>query len=249
MKTLFAALLITLASNCFAQNPNLRNMNLTPINTVPTSDWFSFKRTVYYDNEVYVINGNKVYGTPFLYHNWAPGVVIGVDGSVFSGYQLKYDAYNQTVLFQKGTDSLEITNVIQEFTLNIKIGDSTQNLHFVNANQYKKEQSTFYYQVLSEGESGQFLCYNRKFVNDEDKSLPALEGKKYFDMELTYYYYDKNKKKLNKIRAGGGNIESLLGADNIKRSGLSLKDYNFSSESDMVKFFDQYFEVQSKKAF
>ncbi len=251
MKTSFPLFFLLLISNgpVCAQNPNIGRVDLVPVSTVSNEDLFKYKTTFYYENEVYIVDGIKVRGTPFLYHDWAPGIIIGVDGKIFTDYQLKYNAFNQTVLFQQGKDSLEVTNLIKEFTLSVKYGDSVENFRFVNANEYKKEKTTFYYEVLSENDFGQFLRYDRKLINDFNKNMPIYEGQKFFDLEYSYYYYDKINKKITRVKAGGGNIEELLGKEAIARSGLSLKDYNFSSEQDMRNFFTQFFNSQKKKAF
>jgi hypothetical protein len=257
MKTLFSAILVLLVSNCFAQNGNFinittQNLNLIdqrPMSTLSTEDLFKGKQTLYYYNEVYIINGVKVLGTPFLYHDWSAGTIIGADGKIFTGYQLKYNAFNQTVLFQQGKDSLEVTDEIGEFTLEIKNRDTVENFHFVNAGRYKKEKSTFYYEVLSEDDAGQLLRYDRKFVNNVDKSMPTLEGQKVFDIEFSYYYYDKNSKKMTRIKADGTNMESILGNDTIAKSGLSLINYNLTTEQDLRKFFNDFFNSRKKKGF
>ncbi|MFI5133581.1 MAG: hypothetical protein ACHQEB_04555 [Chitinophagales bacterium] len=257
MKTLFSAMLILLVNNCFAQNGNFTNMTVQslnlidqrPLSTVSTEDLFKGKQTLYYYNEVYVVKGVKVFGTPFLYHDWSAGTIIGADGKIFTGYQLKYNAFDQAVLFQQGKDSLEVTDEIKEFTLEIKIHDTVENFHFVNANQYKKEKSKFYYEVLSEEDAGQLLRYDRKFVSDVDKSMPTLEGQKVFDIEFSYYYYDKNSKKITRIKADGTNIESILGKEAIAQSGLLLNDFNLSTEQDLRKFFDEFFASRKKKGF
>lgn len=251
MKALLLQIFLLFACNLFVkgQNPNIPQIDFRPMSTVSTEDLFKYKRTFYYDNEVYIIDGLKVRGTPFLIHDWSPGTIIGVDGKIYSDYQLKYNAFNQTILFQQGKDSLEVTNLIKEFTLFVKSGDSTENIRFINANEFKNENSTFYYEVMAEGRPGIFLRYDRKFVNDADKNMPAYEGQKYFDIGFSYYYYDKVRKKISRIRAGGGNIEALVGKEALLESGISLKDYNFSSEDEVKRFFNDFFNSQKKKAF
>ena len=251
MKTLFSSLLFMLTVSSIAQNPNVLNpnVNFNPMSAVSTEDLFKGKETFLYYNEVYIIDGQKVFGTPFLIHDWSDGTIIGTDGQIYSGYKLKYNAYDQSVLFQQGNDSLEVTNEIKDFTLTLKIKDSTEVLHFINANQFKKENTKFYYEVLAEDDGGQLLRYDRKFVDDADKSMPTLEGQKFFDMEFSYFYYDINKKKLTRIKADGSNIESILGKDAIAKSGLSLSDYYIATEKGLRNFFTDFFAARKKKAF
>src|SRR5574338_878785 len=167
MKTLIFLNVLLISFSTLAQNPNFRNpaspISLNPISTVSTEDLFKGKETILYYNEVYIIDGQKVLGTPFLYHDWADGTIIGADGQIFTGYKLKYNAYDQSVLFQQGNDSLEVTNEIKDFTLTIKIRDTSEVLHFINAKQFKKEKTKFYYEVLAEDDGGQLLRYDKKF--------------------------------------------------------------------------------------
>src|SRR5574338_161193 len=113
MKALLLQIFLLFACNLFVkgQNPNIPQIDFRPMSTVSTEDLFKYKRTFYYDNEVYIIDGLKVRGTPFLIHDWSPGTIIGVDGKIYSDYQLKYNAFNQTILFQQGKDSLEVTKI------------------------------------------------------------------------------------------------------------------------------------------
>jgi hypothetical protein len=251
MRSLFSLLLFTLTFSSIAQNPNMGNSGIpvNPMSNVSTEDLFKGKETFLYYNEVYIINGVKVFGTPFLYHDWADGTIIGTDGQIFTGYKLKYNAYDQSVLFQQGNDSLEVTNEIKDFTLTIKVRDSSEVLHFINANQFKKEKTKFYYEVLAEDDGGQLLRYDKKFVNDADKSMPTLEGQKFFDMEFSYFYYDITRKKLTRIKADGSNIESILGKDAIAKSGVSLSDYFLATEKGLRNFFTDFFDARKKKAF
>lgn len=215
----------------------------TRMSTVTNQQLFQDYRTIYWLEDSYVIDGKQVFGNPFLYHEWHNGIITTTDGRVFTGYKLKYDAFHQTVYFSNGVDSLEVNEEIRDFTINAVYPDTSLSSNFINANQLKKEKKVFYYEVLKEGEAGKLLRYNRKFVQDNNKGVPAAEGKKFFDLEVSYFYFDKKKKTVTPLKANGSNIATVLALDEKQKTELKPESLDFSIEKDIVLFFERYFNL------
>jgi hypothetical protein len=248
MKQLFFIIACFFSLQCLAQSniPPITNApSNTPLNLTTDDQWFKDRRVNYYWDESYIINGRRVLGTPFLYHTWEKGTVTTADGRQYAGYRLKYDAYHQTVYFNNGADSLEIDEEIKEFRLSVVYPDTITTSVFVNANQYKKEKKNFYYEILLDSKIGQVLKYNKKIVSEANKNIPLYEGKKFFELECTYFYYNKATNQITQIKANGSNIAAILDGDDTMTA--ELKNYDFSLEEQLIAFFMKYFELKKLK--
>ena len=215
---------------------------ISTVSNVPNSELFKDKRTHFFYNEYYVIEGRQVYGSPFLFNDWENGIITTSDGRVFNGYKLKYNAFHQTVFFSNGKDSLEVNEEIREFVLAVKYPDSLVTSVFVNGNQYRKDKKPAYYEVLVDDDAGQLLKHNKKVVAESMQGIPAYEGKKVFALETSYFYWDKKKKKLASIKANGSNIGDILGLDANAVELLKVRATDFSLEENTVQFFRGYFQ-------
>lgn len=229
-----------------AQPPSAQHM-ISTVSNVPNSEMFKDRRTYYFYDDSYMIDGHQVLGHPFLYHDWSKGIITTADGKVFSNYKIKYNAYNQTVLFSDGKDSLEVNEEIKEFVIVNVYPDTTVTSKFINAGQLKKEKKTFYYEVLLDDAAGTLLKYNRKTVAESAEGIPAAEGKKIFRLESSVFYFDKAKKTVTPIKANGSNVISLLNLDDAAKTALQPKGTDFSIETNVVHFFKKYFEWDNAK--
>jgi hypothetical protein len=212
-------------------------------------DGFYLRKNLYLNDLTTNVDGQMVLGTPFLFWEWFSGYLTTADNRKYDTYKFRYNVYNQTVSFLNGKDSLDVDDVISEFVLNIPQGDSIVTSRFVNADQYKKEKTPFYYEVLLDNARGQLLKTNKKIITTENKDgLMSTQGRKYFNLIFTYFYFDKTTKKITKIRPDGSNMAALLGLSEEESRNLDLSSFDLSKEDDMIKFLKRYFE-KAKKAF
>src|ERR1044071_2785551 len=139
-----------------------------------------------------MIDGQKVLGIPFLFHEWFDGSLTTPDGRVYTDYKFKYNVQNQTIHFLSGKDSMEANEDVKEFTLKFEKKDSVITLRFVHANQYqKKVNQPIYYEILLDDEKGQLLKLNKKVVATSGDGLLASRTMKYLKLEPSYFYFDK----------------------------------------------------------
>jgi hypothetical protein len=219
--------------------PSIPAIGTTPMSAVPNQELFKDRSKIYFYDEFYIIDGRKVVGTPFLYHDWLNGSVTTADGRVFNGYRLKYNAFQQTIYFHNGIDSLEVDDPVRSFILILPSGDTNSVFTFINSSQIKEEKKPMYYELLLENPTWQLLKFNRKFVAEASKTLPVAEGRKVFDLEVSYYIFNKSTKKLTRLKASGTNIASTLALN--KEQEADLVNYDFSAESDILRYFQKYF--------
>ena len=201
---------------------------------------------IYLDYQTYIVDGAKVTGSPFLYPVWNGGTVTTTDGKIFSNYKLKYNAFNQTVFFSDGKDSLEANEPVKEFYLMVPEEKGVVKKYtFIHSDQVKKEKQPFYYEVLIDSSRGQLLKLNRKIVREGSNSLPGFAGKVFY-LELTYFFYDKQTKKITRLKGNGTNISETLRLTKAEEEAMELNNLDFNKEEDIVGLFNAYFK---KKAF
>jgi hypothetical protein len=210
-------------------------------------DGFYLRKDLHLSDASTIINGQRVLGTPFLYYEWLNGFISTPDGRVYN-YPLRYDVSNQNVYFTLNSDSMQVNEEIKEFILEVVTGDSLVRSRFVNANQYKKESRTFYYEVLLESDKGQLLKLNNKVVATLNDELLASNAKKYFKLEASYFYYDKITKKIARIKPGGSNIPALLNLNQEQASSIQIVNNDLSNEAELIKIFSTYLKPTPKEA-
>ncbi|MET0461746.1 MAG: hypothetical protein ABW007_01275, partial [Chitinophagaceae bacterium] len=169
------------------------------------------RRGQLYDGAAYaIIDGQKVVGSPFWQPNWVAGLLHTADGRKISGFKFKYDIFYQTIQFLNGKDSLEMVEPTVELDLVINEGDSTVTVRFINSQQYDKKSPSVYYEVLLDDAKGQLMKLNQLKIEDLNEGLTVRDGKKAFKSANAYYYYDKQKQKLTKLKGGNRNILSAM---------------------------------------
>jgi hypothetical protein len=212
-------------------------------------DGFYLKKDLYLVDHYTIIDGQKVLGIPFLFHEWLNGSLSTPDGRVYTDYKFKYNVENQTIHFLSGKDSMEANEDIKEFTLKIEKKDSLITLRFVHANQYqKKVNQPVYYEVLLDDEKGQLLKLNKKVVATSGDGLLAARTMKYLKLESSYFYFDKSTKKLHKIKENT-TLSSIISIPEEIKKDLHEDTFDMTQEDNIIRLFKLYFEKSKLKAF
>lgn len=209
-------------------------------------DGFYLKKDLYLVDNITIIDGQRVLGIPFLFLEWQDGSLTTPDGRVYTDYKYKYNVENQTISFLNGKDSMEANEEIKEFTLKVIKKDSVITVRFVHGNQYQKKiNAPFYYEILLDNEKGQLLKLNKKVVATVGDGLLASRTTKYLKLEPSYFYYDKQSKKLTRIKETT-DISSLLQLTEEEKKELHADTFDFGNEENTIKFFKQYFDRKLK---
>jgi len=248
LKTVFFIFFIAANTfSAFAQIVQNLEGKVRPVELVHVSgrEWFKDRSVIYFANEFYIIDNRKVRGTPFLYRSWYSGTVTTAKGDSYSNYKLKYNAFNQTIFFSNGIDSLEANEDVKEFTLVVQENNSSPDtvFRFINGSQFKnnKDKTTNYYEVLLEAEKGKLLKLNKKDIVEESTGLPSAEGTMVFKLETSFYYYDINAAKFSRIKPNGSNIADILKLDKENEKSFMLESYDLTQESQIIELFKKFF--------
>jgi hypothetical protein len=214
--------------------------------TINGSDGFYLKKDLYLINYT-VIDGHKVLGIPFLFIDWLNGTLITPDGRTYPDYKLKYNAYNQTVSFLNGTDSMEVNEPVKEFTLKTVHDDSVITSRFTHSSNYKKTKS-FYYEILVDGDKGQLLKTNQKTIVSGGDGIIAPKTTQYLNLEWEYYYFEKKSKKITRIRPNS-DMKLVLGVTDEIAKEINLDSFEITNEQSLMALFSNYFNKAKIKGF
>ncbi|TXJ29678.1 MAG: hypothetical protein E6Q24_00245 [Chitinophagaceae bacterium] len=250
--SLLTGLLILSALSSFSQitpvvqpaTPAPAAAGMYPNTGMATEDEFNRRGRLYNTAYYVMVDGQKVMGTYFWDPEWLEGSLITGDNRLVNVYKFKYDSYHQSVFFLTEKDSLEVDEEVKEFTLRQPTGDSVKSFRFINSNQYKKGEKANYYQLLVDKDKGQLLKLNQKKVTDLSEGIAVNEGKKYFEETAQYFYYNKEKKKLIKLKLTETAVQSALGLDEKQAQDIQGHNGNMAIEKDLISFVE---EALSKK--
>jgi|GEM_PF-3384798 len=253
--SILIGVLLLSAIKSFAQVPVASQLpagggtgGMYPSTGMATEDEFNRRGRLYSSATYVMIDGQKVMGSYFWDPEWLEGTLITGDNRMINIYKFKYDSYHQAVFFRTDKDSLQVDEEVKEFSLAQKTGDSVRTTRFINSNQYKKGDKVSYYQLLFDGEKGQLLKLNQKKVSDLSEGIATNEGKKYFEEIALYFYYNKSKKKLIKLKLTETAVLSALEIDAAAAQSLGVSEKNVAVEADLIEIVKNS-DHPAKKAF
>jgi hypothetical protein len=174
-------------------------------------------------------------GTPFLVDKWVAGNATSGRGT-YVKLQLKLDAFENVLYFNKEDQPLEFAEVINSFVLMPYPADSTSYQYFkkgLTANGLKPDQ---YVQVLAEGNASLYKS-EIKLVSDVNEVNQGVI--KTFNHSTRYFLKKGSEMKLIKL-----NKKDILNALNDKED--KVEEYvkenklSFSKEFDVIKMMKYY---------
>lgn len=188
----------------------------------------------------YEIPYTDIGGSPYLQDGWIDGSVVTDDGKQASA-KLKFDSYLNRLLFQgKNAETLEFTDKLKAFGLNIsnkEISDVSPLVFVNNLPAVDKQTTDSWYQLIADGKVKLLKYYGKKIM--ESQGVNFSPKTKSFVAFHTYYVLRNgamarvgdNKKAIAKaLNNHGPEIEAWLKSNSI----------NFKSDADLQKFFGWY---------
>lgn len=150
--------------------------------------------------------GEKITGEPFFINEWLKGTVILQNGETYNRYQLKYNTYNQTLLFLNGKESIEIDQPINEFML---LAEGVRPVYFIRADAYNTKQKG-YFERVSDLPQCQLLRLNKKTSESVSPMLTALNDSKTFENSSDFFIFDKSLNKLTSYKKAAPALKAMF---------------------------------------
>lgn len=181
----------------------------------------------------------QVKGSLYLFGESFPGTIHFQSGQKITNTKILYNVYHQIAGIDKGNEIFEMSDKVEEFTITLPEKYGSGNLVFKAADQYGKNNVKGYFNVLSEGKKMSLLkLFKCKLMPDPTNTLS--KDTKIFEQYVEYYIYSPTSKALQKIKLKEKDIlKSIVMDDHVKNIILQNKT-DFSNETDIIRFFDQY---------
>lgn len=184
-------------------------------------------------------HSDKFIGDVYLYSNWLNGHVLQEDDKHFNNMLLKYDIFNDRVIFNSPDSTPMLFKYpIKEFQLILNQFNKTSLLLFKNGfPPIGKYDSKNYYQVLTEGKTTFIKKLYKSVV--ETTNYGDSEKKKNFSTNESYFLHHKDKM-IKLQRTEKAFLEALTDERAKLVSFIAEKKLKMKSEQDYVTVVNFY---------
>lgn len=178
---------------------------------------------------------SNILGTPFLFDKWITGSVLTPRG-IYKDIQLKLDAYDNTLYFNRDEKLFEFEDQITGFVLMPNPADSSSYLRFrkgLSATGLKSEQ---YLQIMSEGKMTLYKL-DTKILSEVNQ---INQGVIQSFTNATRYYVMKNNT-LQQIKLGKAEILGVLSDKKQQvEAYVDKNNLSFKRDKDVAIIFNYY---------
>jgi hypothetical protein len=203
---------------------SVRSQTIFPLTDPVSSRMFSMER----------YSGTK--GTPFLVDKWMKGNVTVARG-IYKDLDLKYNVYDNILLFNKDDDSYELTDDIIAFTLMPKADDTSTHMVFrkgVTGPEFKAGQ---FVQVMTEGPNASVYKLAQKQLSEKSE-INAGMIKTFADNAK---YYIRSKTGVHFVKLNQSDILSVLNDQATKlKAFIDERKLRFRKDTDLVELVKYY---------
>lgn len=175
-------------------------------------------------------------GTPFLIDKWLKGSVTVARG-IYKDIDLKYNVYDNILLFNKDDGSYELVGDIISFTLMPKPDDGSTYMVFIKGIDGPDFKAGQYVQVMTEGPNASVYKLAQKQLSEKSE-INAGMIKTFADNQK---YYIKNKKGISLVKLNPTEILSVIDDKEAKlKLFIEERKLRFRKEADLVDLVKYY---------
>lgn len=191
----------------------------------------------YFDGQKYT----GILGTPFLFKEWIKGSVVTPKG-IYQNLELKYDAYENMLLFNKEEKSYGFEDEVKEFVLMKNVMDSNSYQYFIKGVIADGLSSNKYVQTLSNGKIKLYKQISKLMtevnqVNEGTKKSFTNVTKYFAGAEGHIQQINFNKKEL---------LFLLKDMDAEMQQFIKDRSINFKKEEDAAALINYYNQLVPK---
>lgn len=242
MKTAISFLIGFLGANlCFAQSNPAGNDAQINLNAVGNSDPITGVIRTFKNNY------KGLMGSPYLFNYWLPGVLTLEKGNTIKDLQLKYDAYNDELVYKNSVtkdSSIVKKEFVSSFTLKNHLNDSISNFKKFSFQNDKNQPQTSYFLVYYEGKTALLSLKHKKLIKAGELSGAYKTGNPYDELvDNEEFYLRKNDGTMIKFKPREKTVLEILSdkapkvKEFIKLSKVNCK--NATELSKVIQYYDE----------
>ncbi|MEO6612157.1 MAG: hypothetical protein ABIT05_03045 [Chitinophagaceae bacterium] len=188
-----------------------------------------------------LIGPYKVVGTQFLYGEHHKGDLFATEAKAYNIF-ISYNTFNQEVEFYSSSNPdkplVKEPGEVDSFTIQADpAADILSPLKFIYG-AHLGTKDKFYYQEVAAGD--RFVLYKRYKSELGYVSSNYVQAElRQFDLGFEYYYYDKEKKNLKKLKANASSVtKEFKGVTDISKV-VNQDDFDLNQEAALQKAFEE----------
>lgn len=187
-----------------------------------------------------------VKGSPFYVDVWLQGSITTIDGLQQDFAEMKYNAYEDEVIVQKGRTGQFYFPKHQIKSFSLLDRQSGKTKMFVLHRHFKRSEDSQFYRILSQGKTN--VVEHSKVVFEKADFEGGYSNDKRYDEFKHYkdlYYFSKSDPEPKKLKRTAKSI-SGIDPDHSKeiRSFISDNGYDCRNESDLLKILDHIQNIE-----
>lgn len=188
---------------------------------------------IYRQKDEYV----NINGSPFFVEEWLPGVMYMKDGARANKFKLRFDAYNNELLFLNGNDPLVVVNPMTGFDITNFSGTTFRFRCGYPAIDKNTEKS--FYQLMEEGPSASLIKLVKKTILTIEEYNKA-GGTKEFNLSETYFIVKPNGTIVKIKKDKNSLLDALSDAGNGLANWVEKKRLRCKTEEELMEVVKAY---------
>ena len=178
---------------------------------------------------------SEIKGSPFMIDKWIEGSVTTPKG-IYQKLLLKYNAYDNLLIFNNNDEPYEFQETILAFTLMPKPGENASNLNFKNGISANGIQPQQFIQVLEEGKINLYKYFGKQVSEMSEINAGMV---KTFTPNIKYYMGNSSSLKFTKLN-GNECLQLMADKKELIDKYLAEKKLSLKKESDFVEIIHYY---------
>jgi len=182
-----------------------------------------------------VVKYEDVKGTPFYNSEWLTGTVKLKNGSSFKNVSLKFNSYDQVVIFKSQTGvELAFVQPVEEFTV-VNNGETVHFKNFFNGPNSKSGNA--FYQIMYSGSTTLLKTVNKDITSTVDYGS-SVTNKEFVDVKPAYFSLDSSNKPV-RLKLDKKSILAIFSADKRAKieDFINKNNLSFKEEKDVLSLF------------
>jgi hypothetical protein len=178
---------------------------------------------------------SEIKGSPFMIDKWIEGSVTTPKG-IYQKLLLKYNAYENLLIFNNNDEPYEFQETILAFTLMPKPGENASNLNFKNGISANGIQPQQFIQVLEEGKINLYKYFGKQVSEMSEINAGMV---KTFTPNIKYYIGNSSSLNFTKLN-GNDCLQLMADKKELIDKYLAEKKLSLKKESDFVEIIHYY---------
>ncbi len=180
-------------------------------------------------------------GSPFLFDEWYKGSIFMVSGEKIENITIKYDAFEDEILFMQDGKTFDIPSGVKYFILTPGVEGMKDSMIFRGGYPAVENNSgSTFYEVLADGNTSLLKCYRK--IMGLSKQNAFVSNKREFALEEKYYVGKPDTPPVRIKKDKASVLKALSDKKDILESYIEKEKKNCKTEAGLIEVVKKYNE-------